>query len=78
MFQNNYLDTAENGVLMRETNDNIMIGNTFVNTPENEWEDSDGLLWKVIRAVFAARLASGSDRCQIPDEGFSGPTVLEA
>lgn len=47
LFQNNRFETSSLGVMMRETRGTQVIGNTFVDTDKNEWEDSDGLVWKV-------------------------------
>lgn len=49
LFQNNRFEGASLGVNMRETRGTQVIGNTFVDTDDNEWEDSDGLVWKVRR-----------------------------
>lgn len=47
IIQENYVSGAERGVDMKETDGNDMIGNTFLDTDGNEWEDNDDLLWKV-------------------------------
>ena len=47
LFQNNHFETSSLGVMMRDTRGTQVIGNTFIDTDKNEWEDSDGLVWKV-------------------------------
>ncbi|CAM9170241.1 unnamed protein product [Scytosiphon promiscuus] len=81
LFENNLFETASIGVMMRETNDNMLIGNTFVDTPKNEWEDSDGLVWKDndVESDFGMKftttcVTSGSDLTQIDNAGGSANT----
>lgn len=48
LFENNRVETAGNGIMMRDTRGSQMIGNTFADTTDaSEWDDSDGLVWKV-------------------------------
>lgn len=47
IFEDNYVNNAHYGVYMREADHNRYIGNTFIDTKENEWVDNLGLLWKV-------------------------------
>ncbi|CAN0177951.1 unnamed protein product, partial [Laminaria digitata] len=47
LFKNNYIEGSARGVYMSETRDNMITTNTFIDTPDNEFEDSDGLLWNV-------------------------------
>lgn len=61
LFENNYAETASLGVMMRESRDSMVIGNTFVDTDKNEWEDSDGLLWKVIGYHVMTELCCDTD-----------------
>lgn len=45
-FNNNYINGAAYGVYQSEADSSNYLGNTFVDTGDNEWEDGDDLLWK--------------------------------
>ena len=47
LFKDNYVEGSARGVYMSETRDNMITSNSFIDTDENEFEDSDGLLWTV-------------------------------
>ncbi len=59
LFQNNRIETSTLGVMMRDTRDTMMIGNSFTDADKNEWENSDGLLWKVNGGPVSVHV----DRC---------------
>ncbi|CAN0091526.1 unnamed protein product [Ectocarpus sp. 6 AP-2014] len=69
LFQNNYLEGSETGVAMTETRDTMLIGNTFIDTDNNEWKDSDGLVWRDnnIDGDFDMRF---SDTCVTSESDF--------
>ena len=47
LFKDNLIEGSARGVYMSETRDNMITSNIFLDTEENELEDSDGLLWSV-------------------------------
>lgn len=68
LFKDNRLESATLGFRMSETRETQVIGNTFIDTEESTFEDSDGLLWMVRRKkkkellVFAVVIALGEKR----------------
>lgn len=67
LFKDNLIDGSARGVYMSETRDNMITSNIFLDTPENELEDSDGLLWNVswVKQTAVVACAGPVNKCMV-------------
>lgn len=47
LFENNYIDTGDYAIVMRDARSNKFVSNTFLGVDEAEFSNADGLLWTV-------------------------------